>query len=97
MFDALPGIPALRKAICDFHQRYDDITFRPEDVLVGPGSKELIFLAMNVFKGGKSSLIILNSEHTRDTFIIPKVLSANISCHGGVKFATVSISDKDFG
>ena len=66
MFDVLPGIPALRKAICDFHQRYDDITFRPEDVLVGPGSKELIFLAMNVFKGGKSSLIILNSEHNRD-------------------------------
>ena len=46
------GIPALREAICNFHRKYDDLTCNPEDILVGPGSKELIFLAMNVFKGG---------------------------------------------
>ena len=64
----ISGIPALRKAICDFHERYDDVTFRPEDILVGPGSKELIFLAMNVFKGGKGSLLLYVSVRVSSNF-----------------------------
>ena len=47
------GTLELRQAICDFHARFDNLTdLDPDDVIVGPGSKELIFLLMNVFNGG---------------------------------------------
>ncbi|KAL4229244.1 hypothetical protein ACF0H5_012284 [Mactra antiquata] len=45
------GIRELRESIRDFHQRYDTITVNADDVIVGPGSKELIFLLMNIFEG----------------------------------------------
>ncbi|XP_041372362.1 aspartate aminotransferase-like [Gigantopelta aegis] len=46
------GIPALRNEICSFHARYDGLlNLDPDNVLVGPGSKELIFLLLNVFNG----------------------------------------------
>lgn len=45
------GISDLREAIRDFHQKYDAISFSADDVIVGPGSKELIFLLMNIFQG----------------------------------------------
>ncbi|XP_059143853.1 aspartate aminotransferase-like [Physella acuta] len=45
------GIPELRKKICDFHKHYDQVDFDPEDVIVGPGSKELILLLLTVFNG----------------------------------------------
>ncbi|XP_064643862.1 aspartate aminotransferase-like [Lineus longissimus] len=45
------GIPSLRKAICSFHKKYDDFDFDPSQVVVGPGSKELIFLLVSVFNG----------------------------------------------
>lgn len=41
-------------AICDFHQKYDGFDdLDPEEIVVGPGSKELIYLVMHVFNGGK--------------------------------------------
>ena len=51
------GIPELRQAICHFHQRYDSLTFDPEQVLVAPGSKELIYLTMSVFNGGRRCVV----------------------------------------
>ncbi|KAJ8036129.1 hypothetical protein HOLleu_20010 [Holothuria leucospilota] len=48
------GLPKLREAICRFHDKYDNLShFAAGDVVVGPGSKELIFLLMSVFSGGK--------------------------------------------
>lgn len=51
--DYLPmtGIPELRKAICEFHREYDALELSPDGVIVGPGSKELIFLLLAVFNG----------------------------------------------
>lgn len=48
------GLKQLRQAICDFHQKYDGFDdLDPEEIVVGPGSKELIYLVMHVFNGGK--------------------------------------------
>ena len=44
------GIAELRTAIAKLHG-FDAIS--PEQIIVGTGSKELIFLAMNIFHGGK--------------------------------------------
>jgi aspartate aminotransferase len=51
--DYLPieGLPALRQAVAGFHNRVDDVPARPEGVLIGPGSKELMFLLQLVYYG----------------------------------------------
>lgn len=51
--DYLPmaGIPELRDALVRFHTRYDNIRLERENMVVGPGSKELIFLIMTTFSG----------------------------------------------
>jgi aspartate aminotransferase len=51
--DYLPvqGLPALRQAVADYHRRTDGIEVHPDDVLVGPGSKELMFQVQLVFYG----------------------------------------------
>ena len=51
--DYLPvrGLPALREAVAMFHQQRDGLDARPELVLVGPGSKELMFLLQVAFYG----------------------------------------------
>jgi aspartate aminotransferase len=52
--DYLPvkGLRTLRDAVADFHARRDAIEGRTgDDVLVGPGSKELLFLLQLVFYG----------------------------------------------
>lgn len=50
--DYLParGLPALRQAVADWHVRRG-IEAREEDVLIGPGSKELMFLLQLVHDG----------------------------------------------
>lgn len=45
------GIAELRRAICDFHYRFDNLKFHHDQVIVGPGTKELIYLLMCVFNG----------------------------------------------
>lgn len=47
------GILPLRKAVCEFHKKFDQLgaDLDPEFVIVGPGTKELIFLVMNAFGG----------------------------------------------
>ena len=45
------GLPALREAIAEFHRLKDHVAAHPDRVLVGPGSKELMFLLQVVFYG----------------------------------------------
>ncbi len=51
--DYLPvnGLPALREAVASFHSRKDLVDISPAHVIVGPGSKELLFLLQLVFNG----------------------------------------------
>jgi len=51
--DYLPvgGLHALREAVVEYHGRRHGIRARPEDVLVSPGSKELMFLLQIVHDG----------------------------------------------
>ncbi len=51
--DYLPaeGLPALRRAVAGFVERRIGIDRTEEDVLVGPGSKELLFLLQLAFAG----------------------------------------------
>ena len=53
-FVSCPGIPELQQALCEFHTRYDRLEgLGADQFIVGPGSKELIFLLMTVFNGGR--------------------------------------------
>ncbi|MCX4241486.1 pyridoxal phosphate-dependent aminotransferase [Paraliomyxa miuraensis] len=51
--DYLPvkGLAALRDAVADYHSRSNGLVRTGEDVLIGPGSKELMFLLQLVFYG----------------------------------------------
>jgi aspartate aminotransferase len=51
--DYLPvkGLYALRNAVASYHRRRQGIQRRAENVLVGPGSKELMFLVQLVYYG----------------------------------------------
>ncbi|XP_035827722.1 aspartate aminotransferase [Aplysia californica] len=72
---AVNGIPQLREAICKFHEHFDGLTFDPEDVIVGPGSKELILLLMTIFDGD----IVVNSPSW--TTYKPQAMLAQHRCH----------------
>ncbi len=45
------GLGELRAAVADYHRRANGIPARPEGVIVGPGSKELMFLLQICFDG----------------------------------------------
>jgi aspartate/methionine/tyrosine aminotransferase len=45
------GLPALRRAVASYVERRLDVDRTAEDVMVGPGSKELLFLLQLVFDG----------------------------------------------
>jgi len=51
--DYLParGLPALREAVADYLRRSQGLDFSAEHVLIGPGSKELLFLLQLVYDG----------------------------------------------
>ena len=73
----IPGIEELRVAIRDFHNKYDGISFSADDVIVGPGSKELIFLLMNIFQGGSHLLKQSNISELLKTFILFRNINPN--------------------
>lgn len=51
--DYLPvrGLPQLREAIAAYHRKKDHVEANSEEILVGPGSKELLFLLQLCFYG----------------------------------------------
>lgn len=51
--DYLPvkGLPALREAVAGFHRKHDQIDAQTDGVIIGPGSKELMFLVQLVYYG----------------------------------------------
>lgn len=51
--DYLPvrGLSALREAVAEYHRRVDLLDVRPDCVLIGPGSKELMFLLQLAYYG----------------------------------------------
>lgn len=51
--DYLPvrGLRELQGAVADYYERTQGLNYRPEHVLVGPGSKELMFLLQLVYYG----------------------------------------------
>ncbi|MEJ2582781.1 MAG: aminotransferase class I/II-fold pyridoxal phosphate-dependent enzyme, partial [Acidobacteriota bacterium] len=51
--DYLPvkGLPALREAVANFHRNREQIEANPDGVIIGPGSKELMFLLQLAFYG----------------------------------------------
>jgi len=51
--DYLPvrGLPALREAIAGYYRRTQGLAYSPERVLVGPGTKELMFLTQLTYYG----------------------------------------------
>ena len=51
--DYLPvkGLLSLREAVAQYHNRHDGLSATGEDVIIGPGSKELMFLVQLAFYG----------------------------------------------
>jgi len=51
--DYLPvrGLPALQEAVAGYYQRTQNLNIQPRHVLVGPGSKELMFILQLVYYG----------------------------------------------
>ena len=51
--DYLPvrGLPALQQAVASYFERTQDLVFQPQHVLVGPGSKDLMFILQLVYYG----------------------------------------------
>lgn len=50
-YQHVKGLPLLRSSVAEFHRKKDDVIADPECVLIGPGSKELVFLLQLVFNG----------------------------------------------
>ena len=48
---SVEGLPELRQAIANYHQKFDNIDIESEQVLIGPGSKELMFSLQLALKG----------------------------------------------
>ncbi|GAB4361918.1 MAG: pyridoxal phosphate-dependent aminotransferase [Gammaproteobacteria bacterium] len=51
--DYLPvkGLPQLREAVANYHRRQEGVEYSSDDILIGPGSKELMFLVQLVYYG----------------------------------------------
>lgn len=51
--DYLPvrGLPALCEAVAAYHQRTQGLTYDADDIMVGPGSKELMFILQLAYNG----------------------------------------------
>jgi aspartate aminotransferase len=45
------GLETLRKAVAQFHRSKDNVEFKPKNIIIGPGSKELMFILQLVFYG----------------------------------------------
>lgn len=50
-YQQVKGLLALREAVADYHLRRHDLPCSADDVLIGPGSKELMFILQFVYYG----------------------------------------------
>jgi aspartate aminotransferase len=50
-YQQVKGLLPLREAVADYHSRRNDLQCNAEDILIGPGSKELMFLLQFVYYG----------------------------------------------
>ena len=48
---SVKGLPALRRSIADFYRRKQGLQCTADNILIGPGSKELLFLVQLVYYG----------------------------------------------
>jgi len=48
---SVAGLQELREEIVSFHKQWDNVELGVDNIIVGPGSKELIYLCMTMFKG----------------------------------------------
>ncbi|HEX5131644.1 MAG TPA: aminotransferase class I/II-fold pyridoxal phosphate-dependent enzyme [Candidatus Krumholzibacteria bacterium] len=48
---AVRGLPALREAVAEYHMRSQGVARTADDVIIGPGSKELMFILQLVYYG----------------------------------------------
>jgi aspartate aminotransferase len=84
--DYLPvkGLQPLREAVAGYHQRLDGIQRSAEDVLIGPGSKELMFILQLVFYG---DLVIPSpswvSYSPQASIIGRQIRRVETQCHNG--------------
>jgi aspartate aminotransferase len=44
------GLPALRQSVADYLQRTESLNFSQQQILIGPGTKELMFLLQSVYQ-----------------------------------------------
>ena len=54
---SVQGAKELRNAVAEFHGKLDGTKIDPNDVLIGPGSKMLIYMVMASFKSADVFLI----------------------------------------
>ncbi len=45
------GIEPLRRSIAEFNKRHFDMDVRPENIIIGPGTKSLLFLLFSILEG----------------------------------------------
>lgn len=50
-YQQVKGLLSLREAVADYHSRRNDLQCHAENILIGPGSKELMFLLQFVYYG----------------------------------------------
>ena len=48
---AVEGLPALRRAVVEYVHRTEGLRYDPDHVLIGPGTKELMFIVQLVYRG----------------------------------------------
>lgn len=83
--DYLPvdGLPQLREAICKYFYRKEELSFNLNQVVIGPGSKELIFLLQMVHQGTLIALApswvsyVPQAKILKKSVHISKTLSSN--------------------
>lgn len=51
--DYLPvrGLPALRNTIADYYKRTENLEYSPDNIIIGPGTKELMFILQLTYYG----------------------------------------------
>src|SRR3984885_8685783 len=57
-YTAVDGMPALKQAVCDKFKRENGLTYKPSQVIVGTGGKQVLFNAIMATVGAGDEVII---------------------------------------